>query len=502
MKAQHYFILMFIVVLAAFISTPALCGSYVVNQAGGAGVDYTDLNACLTAINSSSDADNTITFTDAAAVTYTLSPAEQSIGNGTSVTMLHATPDIVTISGRLNVANGGGTFTATNIHFQASGQWVFIHGYDGQTYTNCKFGPQTDNGLVIRGGTNTLTNCTFDDIVNSAIIVSGGTTTVDNGTWTQCGRVIFAQDDWNNIGHVTFNGGSASAVHPRGQQAFALSGYYMTVNNFNTTGYATVFTRDWESGTNISTFEANNCQFTGVYDRVITSYINNAKISYATLDDCLFEGRADAGGDIVVIDGRGSGDSAYITLNGCTIRYLNTAGGSGAVCWAGGHLTLNNCVVDGSSNSLLCNGSSVTYTAELVARNCVFVNNTGQVSAVGDYANSHITIQNSIVDASNVGGINGATDAVILVQNNMTNVSGDNDGDDAFTGDPKFVNGPADAGADDYHIALDSDCVNMGIATALTVDIDGETRPLGGLYPDVGLDEVDESASVRSWKLY
>jgi hypothetical protein len=482
--------------LTAFLALPSFADTnYVVNQAGGG--NFTDLNTCLTDINAGADTIYTVQFTDAAAVTYTLNPGEQTIRNGVKLTFTAATAGIVSINGRFNAANGGGTLTASNIHFYATGQWCIIHAYDGIFFTNCSFGPSGDNGVIIRGGVDNLfQDCTFDGITNGAIRPTGGTSSANNCTWQNGRYCVASEGTGNSTGLFTVNGGTATGNHTAGP-AFILSAFFLRLNNVTTTGFGQVIQRDWEADLNIPAWaEANNCSFTGVYDRAITSYINNEKISSITCNHCTIEGRPDAGADLVVIDGRGNNNGATITLNSCVLRTLSQTAGTAVNCWAGGTINLNNTVIDGCTNTLLLTSQDSGYDVNLNVNHCVIVNNRGATLACGDYPNETFNLRNTIVDSSNAGDINLPEQVTRVVQNNCIN-AGTYMGDNAVTGDPKFVN----AAAGDYHIQAGSVCAGAGVLTDLLVDVDGEVRPQGGTAPDIGIDEII-TTEVPNWELY
>ncbi len=490
-----------LLLLIALVAFPSFADTtYVVNQSGGG--NYTDLNACLADINAGADNVYTVQFTDTSAVTYDLNPAEQTINNGIHLTFTAPAAGIVSINGRLNAANGGGSLTATNIHFYSVGQWCIIHGYDGQFYTNCSFGPSGDNGIIIRSGTNNLfQDCTFDGVTNGAVRVSGGTGSANNCTWSNCGFCLVGEGTGNTTGLFTINGGSASGTHTQGP-ALVLTAFFLRVNNFTTTGFRSIITRDWEADIDIPAWmEVNNGSFTGIYDRAVTSYINNAKISSITCNHCLFESNPEAAADMVVIDGRNQGENATITLNSCVVKYMNTSGQTGVNCWAGGTINLNNTVISGTQNSLLLTSQSEepTYHVALNVNHCVLVNNTGTATAVGDFPNETLTIRNTIIDASNVGGIGIPEQVTRVIENNCINVAGSYMGDNPVTGDPMFVD-PANF---DFHIQPGSVCAGTGIATALLVDVDGEVRPQpAGSAPDIGIDEIGGTSEVPNWVLY
>jgi hypothetical protein len=72
---------------------------------------------------------------------------------------------------------------------------------------------------------------------------------------------------------------------------------------------------------------------------------------------------------------------------------------------------------------------------------------------------------------------------------NVTTHTGGNlviSGSNSFIGNAAFVN-PAD---DDYHLTADSLAINAGVDAGVTVDFDGDIRPIEAAF-DIGYDEVN-----------
>ncbi|MCX7019048.1 MAG: hypothetical protein NTY46_08690 [Candidatus Sumerlaeota bacterium] len=483
-------------------SAPALT-NYTVNKAGTGSPNFTELSACLAAVNAGLDTDYNIQFTDTATVQYDLSPAEITIRDGVKLVFAPDVEGVVTVNGRMNVAQGGGTMTATGVSFINSGQWALFHGYDGQTYTRCNFGPAADNGLIFRGATNTLTSCTFNSITNSAIIASGGITNVNGGTWTDCGRVGVAGygGDTNPSNGLFINGGTATKN--QFGPAFVCSGFRLTVNNFTSTGYNSVLCHDWETGADggLGWLTANNCTFTNVADRMIAYYQNvpNSanKDTTITANNCLFENRAASGADLCVIDARNIGNNGTVILNGCILRGLNTANvASGLVCWQGGLIMANNTVIDGTANPVLATSENSGFDAAIKLNHCVVANGKTQAAICSDMANTILWVRNSIIDASNAVGINAAgTNNQKLVDYNLINSSGNYDGTNVSTGNPMYVDPPNG----NWRTGLGSAAHGKGTPTDLLYDVDGNAYD--ATAPDCGINQVTTTA-VPDWAIY
>ena len=485
------FIGLMVVALAA---TAPAATAYVVNQGGGG--DFTDLNACIAAINSTTDTVYTVTFTDAAPVTYDITGGgDNNIANGKSITMSHATAGIVSILGRMSVSNGGGTFSATNLKFTTTGQWCALHQYDGITLTNCTIGPCNDNGVVIRGGTNSISNCTFDGQLNKALIISGGTNTVTNCTWAisrDQGGCVFMEGPGGN---VTVNGGT-SAGNQFGRHFWIFAGN-LVVNNFTGTGCNASIYRDDNQANAVAEF--NDCSFTGGYDRSIAWYAvtGGDKAVTCTLNRCTLSNRADTGADLAVVEARtGASDKNVLIANDSVFKSTNT-GGSMLVLWGGGKIQAKNCVLDGRSLSILANANGgALLPCQIDLDHCVVLNASSQVTACSDVAGNTYSVKNTIIDASNVAWGDDAPLATKVVDHNVINIAAPAYATNTATGDPLFV----DRLAGNYRIQLGSSASGKGIPSSTLLDIDG--KPYDLVAPDCGYFELLAVAEVRDWSLF
>ena len=492
--------------LLVFCALPAGAQDIItVNQGGSA--DHDNLNDAIDALGASGTW--TIQFTDTSPVTYTLAD-HKSMPDNVDVEFDPQTAGVITVeflsgSNGMNVATGGaGTFTAHDLTFTGTANFL-VSSYDGCTLTNVTFRDSNDNGLAIRFGINTLTNCTFDNNRNMGMEVTGGTTECYTCNWTDNGRCFIhaMQDGVNPPGLVTLHGGTGSG--DQFDRGFESGGCNLIVNGFTTTGLSKAVVRDFENDAIYPFyFEANNCTFNGTYDRIVEADINGPAASTLTFNNCSFTNSELVSADVIVIDGRNNGEHVDVILNACTVRYSNSTGGTAVACWSGGTLSLNNTLIDGAGNSIICNSQTGSATAAVEVNHCVFVNNTDTITSIGENPNTHITIRNSIIDSSNAGGIGipDSPDITRVVEYNVINVSGSYDGTNVVTGDPNFIA----PGADNYHILAPSVAANAGVVTTLVVDVDGEARPKGGPNPDIGLDEINEGGSattfVDDWQGY
>ena len=120
------------------------------------------------------------------------------------------------------------------------------------------------------------------------------------------------------------------------------------------------------------------------------------------------------------------------------------------------HTTITSPTV-GSGSAIYNAAGIIGITDTIISRYSIGINNVGGTV----YEDYNLFFGNPI---SRTGTIGGANDVV---------------------GDPKFVN-PA---ADNYHLQPGSAAINHGIDAGVTTDIDGQARPLNGLF-DIGFDEL------------
>lgn len=482
-KLRQYGVIAVGVAFLLILTGTARAASYTVNASGGA--DYTDLNAALAQINTDAgggDTSASVQFTDSVATTYTLNPGETTMADGLHLTFSATTAGVVSISGRMDLSQGGGTFAASDIGFTNSGQWCAIHSYDGLTLTNCSVGPTSDNGIILRGGTNTLTNCTFNGVQNQSVYVSGGVTTVENCTWENNGSFLWTEGT-DNSGSVTINGGSASrgAGTKENNGVRATGGPKVYLNNFSTDDLRGPIQHDFDSG-NVY-IEAHNCNFMNGRDSVVMGFYNNA--DYTTemkLYDCVFEEQASYGGNVVVCDLRGNAATVSYYLENCLVKHMG-ANGSGLCAWTGGSITAVNTVIKGSNLGILSTTEGVPTPSSITLDHCVIGDTADLAVAVGDFAGSSATVRNTVIDSSCVNGVSIGASGTATLEYNMINVAGDNQGSPVYTGDPQFI----DPANDDYHIAATSDCLGLGVVTDTLNDVDGQPY---GSNPPVGIDAL------------
>jgi hypothetical protein len=131
-------------------------------------------------------------------------------------------------------------------------------------------------------------------------------------------------------------------------------------------------------------------------------------------------------------------------------------------------------------------GVHITGTNSTIAlTNTILVSHTvGITVAVGNTATLEATLWGSGTWAN---GTDWGGDGTIII------------GTPNYWGDPAFV----DADTRDYHIRPDSAAIDAGVNAGVTVDIDGDPRPLCGGY-DIGADEcwcwIYLPAALRDWQ--
>jgi hypothetical protein len=151
-----------------------------------------------------------------------------------------------------------------------------------------------------------------------------------------------------------------------------------------------------------------------------------------------------------------------------------------------GPTLVNNVVArSGDKGILLSTYSAASLTATLI-HNTLIGSGTGYgVSVESGYV--ALALTNTIV-ASHTWGITNTVPASSTVTADHTlfwaNVQDGIAGTSPVYGDPAFV-----GVGDGYHVGPGSAAIDAGVATAESVDIDGDSRPLGAA-PDIGADEA------------
>ncbi|MGD2164533.1 MAG: choice-of-anchor Q domain-containing protein, partial [Anaerolineae bacterium] len=181
----------------------------------------------------------------------------------------------------------------------------------------------------------------------------------------------------------------------------------------------------------------------------------------------------------------------------------NVIVGNTATRWGGGvrilrasWVTMTNNVI--GRNTAQAHGGGVHVLGEatapasaLLIHNTV-ANNADGLGAEGVYASgaSEVTMVNNIVVSHEVGIGTAGPSSTIMADYTLFSGNSGSDTSGAVTSTNPLLGAPVflDPTNDDYHLALRSRAINAGVDTGLSVDIDGDARPLG-LAADVGADE-------------
>ncbi len=170
----------------------------------------------------------------------------------------------------------------------------------------------------------------------------------------------------------------------------------------------------------------------------------------------------------------------------------NAAGwsGGGVVLKVVGSPTLINNVVAGNHAVVLGSGIYVSESSPRLLHTTVARNSGGDGSGIyvsgTASAHGHAVLTNTIIFSHSVGitvtAGNTATLNGTLWQTNGTDWGGNVNHTNDHRGDPAFA-------ADGYHLLGRSQAIDHGVDSGVTTDIDGEGRPIDGVY-DLGADET------------
>jgi hypothetical protein len=213
------------------------------------------------------------------------------------------------------------------------------------------------------------------------------------------------------------------------------------------------------------------------------------------------------GGGVSFCKTTASLDSNKIISNTATLS--TTAEGWGGGVWTGddASLSLSNDLVAG--NHAKTQGSGLWFGVENKPTNplgsrlqhVTIADNAGGIGH-GVYVTHTVAfLTNTIIAGHTVGvfvphGGEATLEATLWYQNNIRTSPGSNVqiGSLNYSGDPAF----ADPATWDYHIGPDSAALDLGVATQVRTDMDGEHRPW--LAPDLGADEYwPFSISIRAY---
>ena len=211
-----------------------------------------------------------------------------------------------------------------------------------------------------------------------------------------------------------------------------------------------------------------------------------------------FGSRSYVEGNLIVNNAAGSYGGGAIFVNGAqpTVtanRVLsNTAkSGAGVTVETSSYYTVTNNFVARNDNGGIKIWDSTRYG--LVAHNTVVLNDGSEGGIYLAYGYITPTVVSNIV-VSNTYGIRAHTHASGTLDYNDVwgNTTQDYDLPGALEPGPHDIQADPlllDPGGNDFHLLSGSPCVDAGIDAGVTVDIDGDPRPLGAGY-DIGADEV------------
>jgi hypothetical protein len=223
--------------------------------------------------------------------------------------------------------------------------------------------------------------------------------------------------------------------------------------------------------------ELNDCQLIldgGVKRGVIT--LNSNQAQKLTLNRCVLDGRKEAGGRVVNIEG----DQTDMQLTNCAL--VLRKGAFGVYGSLGGKVGMTHCTVasasaDAANTGVVMNGGeSAGKTLTLTLENNVFSLPGSEVGAVSYDATQGGTL--TLTAGTNLRDLAGGGGAAT----------------DALTG--TIIDAAAGLAADFIHLASASAAIDAGPDVGVTDDIDGESRPAASETPgfDLGADEFQGSA--------
>jgi len=250
-------------------------------------------------------------------------------------------------------------------------------------------------------------------------------------------------------------------------------------------------------------------------------YVAPAAEGWVTLSDNLIEDNTAGKSEWIPDDGYGGGvyiNGSRVTLEGNLIQnntaigfidpVSNQQGGRGGGVYIRGNPILRNNVITGNRASFSGSGIYIRGSAPELYHNTIAQNAWGS-DATGIYVaeassteRAQPKLWNTIIVSQTVG-IYAKGNVVknivnadgILWSDNVSNTWGSGTFflSNEHTGDPLFVN-PTGG---DYHISPGSAAIDNGVATSVTTDIDGQTRPHYGGY-DLGADELWAVVAVKT----
>ena len=238
--------------------------------------------------------------------------------------------------------------------------------------------------------------------------------------------------------------------------------------------------------------------------------------SSPTISDCMISGNT-ASNDY---DGDGGGIYCYyssLTITNCIISgNMADNDGGGIFCRDFSSPTITKCTFTGNSAYNWGGGIGCNNYSSPSISNCIFTGNYGSYGGGGIscYSNDSPSITHCTLTGNSGGSRSGGVSCYFSSFPTITNcilwndtpeeiyVYEDSDSDPVVTYsdiqggwegegnidvDPLFFN----PDNDDYHLSIDSPCIDTGIGTSVTDDFEGDARPWGDWF-DIGADEYTE----------
>ena len=241
-----------------------------------------------------------------------------------------------------------------------------------------------------------------------------------------------------------------------------------------------------ESGAEVTIIDGNQS------DTAVVSFVNGEQA------DSVLDG-------FTIRNGNASGLYLFVcspTITNCVITENSATEGGGIYCWMpqGPRATITNCVI--AENSATEGGGIYCYRANPTLEYSTISGNTATDKGGGIYWDStNASPKNCIVwgNAAPIGpqlafsyddwpGIYDLTVSYCDVQGGEAGVYLDYPDEDLYWLEGNIDADPLFIGAGDYHLRVDSPCIDVGVDTGLYSDIDRDTR-LHGAGFDLGADE-------------
>lgn len=192
------------------------------------------------------------------------------------------------------------------------------------------------------------------------------------------------------------------------------------------------------------------------------------------------------GGGLTVVSSQAIVDGNIVRAN-----RVDEAGGGIFISGSDALLT-NNVIADNRANRLgsgvHVQGASPHLIHNTIARNGGWGGGLFATTSYHGDVFSHVRLTNTIICSHTEGVIASAGNTITLQSTLWYSNPTPWIGPGAITHNSDYTGAPAFA-ADGYHLTLGSPARNRGVAVGVTVDVDGEPRPMGSGY-DLGADEA------------